>query len=273
MLTGIGDAENLAWKLALVIRCGAHEPLIDTYQAERRPLATEVLRGTSAVTRVNVASNPVGRFVRDRIILPLFSLPWIQRRATYAASQLWVSYRKGPLGGRGGRQRSGDRIGDLDCVRDEGRPSRLQRWPTKEELIAQAIETLVARDVEWPTDEEIERGSPYRLVEAALPDAAETAAAPEFRALAARILGSSVSHPSLMATYWQHYVLPRRKLTARLLQRAQQDGTVAADADLDVLIDMMAGAVVYRVLQPDPPDAEEMRVYLRAVYRQVGLLP
>lgn len=154
-----------------------------------------------------------------------------------------------------------------------GKLTIYRRWPTKEELIAQAIETLVAKDVEWPTDEEIERGSPYRLVEAALPDAAETAAAPEFRALAARILGSSVSHPSLMATYWQHYVLPRRKLTARLLQRAQQDGTVAADADLDVLIDMMAGAVVYRVLQPDPPDAEEMRGYLRAVYRQVGLLP
>jgi AcrR family transcriptional regulator len=154
-----------------------------------------------------------------------------------------------------------------------GKLTIYRRWPTKEELIAQAIETLVAKDVEWPTDEEIERGSPYRLVEAALPDAAETAAAPEFRALAARILGSSVSHPSLMATYWQHYVLPRRKLTTRLLQRAQQDGTVAADADLDVLIDMMAGAVVYRVLQPDPPDAEEMRVYLRAVYRQVGLLP
>jgi 2-polyprenyl-6-methoxyphenol hydroxylase-like FAD-dependent oxidoreductase len=146
MLTGIGDAENLAWKLALVIRCRAHEPLIDTYQAERRPLATEVLRGTSAVTRVNVASNPVGRFVRDRIILPLFSLPWIQRRATYAASQLWVSYRKGPLGGRGGRQRSGDRIGDLDCVRDDGKPSRLHaelggRWAL---LLPQASTPAVA---------------------------------------------------------------------------------------------------------------------------------
>lgn len=44
MLTGIGDAENLAWKLALVLRGGAGDPLIDTYQAERRPLATEVLR-------------------------------------------------------------------------------------------------------------------------------------------------------------------------------------------------------------------------------------
>ena len=76
-----------------------------------------------------------------------------------------------------------------------------------------------------------------------------------------------------MATYWKHYVLPRRKLTSRLLERAQQQGTVAANADLDVLIDMMAGAVIYRVLQPDPPDLAEMRRYLEALYRQAGLLP
>ena len=44
MLTGIGDAENLAFKLALVLRDQASEPLIDTYQGERRPLATGVLR-------------------------------------------------------------------------------------------------------------------------------------------------------------------------------------------------------------------------------------
>jgi hypothetical protein len=36
---------------------------------------------------------------------------------------------------------------------------------------------------------------------------------------------------------------------------------------------MMVGAVTYRVLQPHPPDAEQMRDYLRAVYRQIGLLP
>jgi hypothetical protein len=46
---------------------------------------------------------------------------------------------------------------------------------------------------------------------------------------------------------------------------------VAADADVD--IDMMVGALTYRVLQPDPPDIEQMRRYLTEVYRQVGLLP
>jgi hypothetical protein len=36
---------------------------------------------------------------------------------------------------------------------------------------------------------------------------------------------------------------------------------------------MMAGAVIYRVLQPDPPDLAEMCRYLEALYRQAGLLP
>jgi hypothetical protein len=76
--------------------------------------------------------------------------------------------------------------------------------------------------------------------------------------LVARILGSAVSHPSLMARYGKHSVLPRRSSPAGTGAGAAA-GTVAANADLDVLIDMMAGAVIYRVLQPDPPDLAEMR--------------
>ncbi len=125
MLTGIGDAENLAFKLALVERGLAADALLDTYEAERRPLATDVLRSTSAVTRVNIAGNPVGRFVRDRVLLPIFKLDAVQRWTTYSTSQLWVSYRKGPLGGRGRRPRPGDRVADRDCTRLDGTATRL----------------------------------------------------------------------------------------------------------------------------------------------------
>jgi hypothetical protein len=48
---------------------------------------------------------------------------------------------------------------------------------------------------------------------------------------------------------------------------------VPPDADLDVLIDMLAGAVTYRVLQPNPPTVRQMKRYLESAYRQVGLLP
>ncbi|MPZ85349.1 MAG: NAD(P)-binding protein [Actinophytocola sp.] len=125
MLTGLGDAENLAWKLALVLRGRAGEPLLDTYQAERRPLATVVLRGTTAATRNITIRGPVGRFLLFRVVTPIVNLSWVQRRMTYSASQLWVSYRRGPLGaGFGsrlrGKPRIGDRVPDLDCARREG---------------------------------------------------------------------------------------------------------------------------------------------------------
>lgn len=135
MLTGLGDAENLAWKLALVATGRAGAALLDTYEAERRPLATTVLRGTTTMTRLNVAGSPLGRFLRDRVLAPIVSLPRMQRLATYSASQLWVSYRRGPLGaGRfGTRPRPGDRVPDQPAVRADGSATRLHaelagRW-------------------------------------------------------------------------------------------------------------------------------------------------
>ncbi|TMR99130.1 FAD-dependent oxidoreductase [Nonomuraea basaltis] len=125
MLTGLGDAENLAWKLALVVQGRAGDQLLDTYEAERRPLATQVLRGSTAQTKVNIAAGPVGRFLRDRVLLPVSNIAWLQRWATYTTSQLWVSYRRGPLGGRGGKPRPGDRIPDLACERPDGTRTRL----------------------------------------------------------------------------------------------------------------------------------------------------
>jgi AcrR family transcriptional regulator len=154
-----------------------------------------------------------------------------------------------------------------------GKPSIYRRWPNKEDLIAAAMETLVVEEVEWADRDAINTQSPYALVEAAIDRAAAAVTAPQYRALVARVFGSAVSHPQLMAAYWERYIKPRRQLAALLLDRARKHGTVAADADAEVAIDMMVGAVTYRVLQPDPPDTEQMRRYLTEVYRQVGLLP
>ncbi len=138
MLTGLGDAENLAWKLALIVqgvaRGPAAERLLDSYQAERRPLATAVLRGSTAATRVNIAGGALGRFLRDQVLMRVFRQAWIQRWTTYTTSQLWVSYHRGPLGRslggealgrRGGRPRPGDRVPDLACQRGDGSRTRL----------------------------------------------------------------------------------------------------------------------------------------------------
>jgi 2-polyprenyl-6-methoxyphenol hydroxylase-like FAD-dependent oxidoreductase len=141
MLTGVGDAENLAWKLALVVNGRANAALLDSYQAERRPLATEVLRGTSAVTKVNVAQGPIGRFIRDRLVVPVLNMPRLQRWVTYQTSQLWVSYRRGPLADRSlpfRKPRPGDRV-PLSGAELRGRWALL---PADESLLAVATAHL-----------------------------------------------------------------------------------------------------------------------------------
>jgi Aromatic-ring hydroxylase, C-terminal len=77
------------------------------------------------------------RFLRDRVAVPLLDKPWVQRWLTFAASQLGVSYRRGPLAPRvipfGRRPRPGDRVPDLECLRPDGVRTRLHaelggRW-------------------------------------------------------------------------------------------------------------------------------------------------
>ncbi|MFI5718769.1 FAD-dependent monooxygenase [Nocardia sp. NPDC051750] len=130
IVTGIGDAENLAWKLGLVLRARAAAALLDTYEAERRPLATEVLRNTTTATRLQVGSSPFYRFLRRRLLVPIAAMPSVQRRASRLASQLWVTYRRGPLNrgirSRIGRSpRPGDRIPNLSCRHIDGNPTDL----------------------------------------------------------------------------------------------------------------------------------------------------
>ncbi len=122
MNTGIGDAENLAWKLALVVNGRAGDSLLDTYEAERRPIAEDVLESTSGLTQLVLSDSRVARFVRDRIAVPLLNRTWMQRLIAEKASQLRVTYRNGPLGA--GRRRllpglrPGDRVQDRDGMYD-----------------------------------------------------------------------------------------------------------------------------------------------------------
>ncbi|MGH3889168.1 MAG: FAD-dependent monooxygenase [Pseudonocardiaceae bacterium] len=61
----VQDAFNLGWKLGLVLAGEAGEPLLDTYEQERRPIAQQVIEGTNAlhstVTSRCGASSPTHR--------------------------------------------------------------------------------------------------------------------------------------------------------------------------------------------------------------------
>lgn len=97
MNTGIQDAYNLAWKLALVLKGRAHEALLDTYQEERLPIAQATLTGTHRNTRFILNKNPIFRLVRDTVLRRLLSLDMVQTAIVREASELSINYRTSPL--------------------------------------------------------------------------------------------------------------------------------------------------------------------------------
>ena len=117
MNTGIGDAYNLGWKLALVASGRARETLLDSYEAERMPFARAILNGSDRAFHLVATTSPVGQRVKLLALPALFRLasrlPPLRRRLFWLVSQLWTSYRGSPaVAGtepRGGGPRAGDR--------------------------------------------------------------------------------------------------------------------------------------------------------------------
>ena len=97
MNTGMLDAANLAWKLALVAEGRAPDGLLDTYEQERLPVASGVLNLTDKLVGLLTMRHPVKRAVRDSVLPVVSSLPAVQRRAAGRLSQTSVAYGPGPL--------------------------------------------------------------------------------------------------------------------------------------------------------------------------------
>jgi 2-polyprenyl-6-methoxyphenol hydroxylase-like FAD-dependent oxidoreductase len=101
MNTGIQDAYNLAWKLALVGRGAAHEALLDSYAAERAPVAKALLDATDrAMQGLELAvglRNPVATALRNQLISLATSLSVVQNRAMKTISMLGIGYPDSPI--------------------------------------------------------------------------------------------------------------------------------------------------------------------------------
>ena len=97
--SGVADAENLAWKLAWVLRGDAAPSLIDSYEAERRPVARENLAVTDATMRFMAPHGPVRRAWRNLVLRMAPRSGWFRSRvnsgrlaepATYAVGGPFV---------------------------------------------------------------------------------------------------------------------------------------------------------------------------------------
>lgn len=97
MNTGIQDAANLGWKLALATMGHAAPGLLDTYATERMPIARGVLDGTDLGMRMITAANPAVRRLRDFALPRLAALPGARGMFAEQVSELGVNYRRSPL--------------------------------------------------------------------------------------------------------------------------------------------------------------------------------
>jgi 2-polyprenyl-6-methoxyphenol hydroxylase-like FAD-dependent oxidoreductase len=116
MNTGIGDAYNLGWKLALVAKGLAHESLLDSYEAERMPFARSILNGTDRAFALQVTTDTATQrlkiFLTPLIFGFVSAIPPIRRRAFWLVSQLWTEYRGSPAVAGSGSTGKGPQAGD-----------------------------------------------------------------------------------------------------------------------------------------------------------------
>jgi hypothetical protein len=115
MNTGIGDAVNLAWKLAAVVRQSAPAALLDTYDSERIAFARTLVASTDRMFRAVASRSRLGTVWRLGVLARV--IPWalasgvVRRQMFRLVSQIRIEYRRSALSaGTAGRVHGGDRL-------------------------------------------------------------------------------------------------------------------------------------------------------------------
>ncbi|KAI5268177.1 2-polyprenyl-6-methoxyphenol hydroxylase-like oxidoreductase [Aureobasidium subglaciale] len=120
MNTGLGDAGNLAWKLAACLNGKTDPAILNTYHQERVAFATELVNSTDRIFTLVQSRTIMGTIARTFMlpyVLPFaFRLPWIPTFAFKKNSQIQISYPQSDLStGKGaGSRLSWVEVGDSD---------------------------------------------------------------------------------------------------------------------------------------------------------------
>jgi 2-polyprenyl-6-methoxyphenol hydroxylase-like FAD-dependent oxidoreductase len=96
MNTGMQDVFNLAWKLAAVINGDGGDTLLDSYEAERAPVADSVITFTNRLTKAGTLSGAPRR-IRDVVIKTLSRVPAARRVMAETAEEVNVAYKDSPI--------------------------------------------------------------------------------------------------------------------------------------------------------------------------------
>ncbi len=136
-----------------------------------------------------------------------------------------------------------------------GKTTIYRRYSGKEELVADAIESL-RQDVVIP-----DTGNLWSDLDVLIENAALITLSPLGRQSVAMIISSASSNAQFAQIYWSKYMQPRRQAFAVVLERAKARHEVEEDLDSGLVFDTMSGIMLYALIFPST--SEPWTVYVR----------
>ena len=136
-----------------------------------------------------------------------------------------------------------------------GKTTIYRRYTSKEELVADAIESL-RDDLAIP-----DTGSFWGDMDILINNATKKIDSPLGRQTLALIISTASSNPQFAEVYWTKYTKLRREAFSKVLERAKSRGEIHKDADVDLIIDLVSGSLYYALIFK--PTTEPVEAYMR----------
>lgn len=142
-----------------------------------------------------------------------------------------------------------------------GKTTIYRRYNSKEELVADAIESIRAEVVIPDT------GTLWDDIDALIDNAAQITLNPLGRQAVATIVSSAASNSQFAQIYWTKYLQPRRQAFEVVIERAKMRQEIEGDIDPALVFDAMSGIMLYA--QIFPPTSELWEAYIRRTLRLI----
>jgi AcrR family transcriptional regulator len=142
-----------------------------------------------------------------------------------------------------------------------GKTTIYRRYASKEELVADAIESI-REEIVIP-----DTGNLQDDIEAIIQNAAQITLNPLGRQTVATIVSSASSNTQFSQIYWTKYLYPRRKTFAIVLERAKKRNEIPIDLDPDLIFDMMSGIMLYTLIFEQASES-----WVNYIHRAMSLL-
>jgi AcrR family transcriptional regulator len=131
-----------------------------------------------------------------------------------------------------------------------GKATIYRRYDGKDALVAAALRTLnPAPEVELPDTGSV-RGDFRLLIERFAATTFGTILGP----MIVRLLSAVITNPDLQPIFIENVIAPRQAAALAIIQRAVERGELRADLDIHRTLDMLVGAIIYRVLFGGTPE-------------------